>query len=477
MTPVCPAPTATDTAASAHDRRRVLFVSYHFPPVGGAGVQRPVKFVKYLPGWGWQPSVLTAANPSAPVFDDSLCTDLPPDLVIARARTCEPGYRVKQQLAAVPAGGRAPRGPRAALRHCMRAAAGLLLQPDPQVLWLPTAYRAGCQLLSRLPHEVILATAPSYSNLILGTWLKLRTGLPLVVDFRDEWDLSSQYLENSRRDRFSHAVQERMQRWVLRHADAILATTAASARRLQDRARAAGSTAEAQCIYNGFDEVDFQRPHGVERARLARQAAEEPPRFRLVYTGTLWNLTSAAPLAAAVELLRRESPETLARLELVLVGRKTDAQREVVQEITRSGCRVHDADYCDHDQAIDLMQSADGLCLLLSDVPGADRVAPAKLFEYLAAGRPLLAVTPAGETADIVRRFFPAGHYLPGDAAGIARWLRAQVAQWVPGERTTCGRRPPAQVEQFSRRRQAGELAALLDELTPVPVVPDAGWV
>lgn len=444
--------------ANKKSARRVLLVSYHFPPVGGAGVQRPVKFVKYLREHGWEASVLIAANPSVPVFDESLCADLPEDLVIARARTWEPDYSAKQKLAQ--SAGQSQVGIKTAIkglcRGLVRKAAGVLLQPDPQVLWLPAAYREGSNLLSQLPHDAILATAPPYSNLILGTMLKKRFALPLIVDFRDEWDLSSQYLENSQHDWISRVVQERLQRMVLRNADAIVATTQASTQRLLDRARLAGSSAAAQCIYNGYDTQDF-----ANVAETAR-STESQARFRLVYTGTLWNLTSVAPLVEAIELLQRESPGVLKNLELLFVGRKTEAQKELLKRIAPTGCHFEEQDYCDHHSAVELMQSADGLALLLSAVPGADRVAPAKLFEYLATSKPLLSIVPHGETAEIARRFFPEGQFVPEDVAGIAAWIKQQTARRQSG---LAAAKPAADVAQFSRRHQAGELAQLLNTL------------
>ncbi len=430
--------------------RRVLLISYHFPPVGGAGVQRPAKFVKYLRDFGWEPTVLMASNPSAPVIDESLCHDLPENLQILKARTLEPSYAAKQQLIANTTSKRL--NPLRAIRGVARGLAGLLLQPDPQILWLPAAYQAAAALLNREPHAVILATAPAYTNLLLGGLLKQRFKIPLVCDFRDEWDLSSEYLENRSRDGLTRLVQQKMQNWVLHRTDAIVATTAVSTQRLLERARQVRSQATADCIYNGYDDSDFANSP-VESHVLPRDSQ----RYRLVYTGTLWNLTTVAPLVEAIERLQRESPALLEKLELVFVGRKTPAQQQLLQRVTSTGCLLRESDYCDHHDAVSLMRTADGLCLLLSDLPGADRVAPAKLFEYLAAGRPVLGITPSGETAGLVREFFPHGQFVPQDVSGIANWLRGQILK----AGSSCGAKG---AERFSRRALTGRLAAVLDQ-------------
>lgn len=452
----------SETNAAPPLSKRLLLISYHFPPVGGAGVQRPLKFVKYLRRYGWDVSVLMAANPSVPVFDESLCRDLPDDLVIEKARTWEPDYKTKQQL-----GGNSQSAPnrrgllttiKGAVKRAVKGIAHTLLQPDPQMLWLPNALGAARRLLKRLPHHAILATAPPYSNLILGTMLKNRTGLPLVVDYRDEWDLSSQYLENSKRDWFSSMVQERMQRSVLRRADAIVATTHGSTQRLQERAKKAGGSAPAFCIFNGFDETDFQhishQPQNVNGDQL---------RFRLVYTGTLWNLTTVEPLVRAIVQLHTDMPELLDRLELVFVGRKTPEQIELLERIKRTRCRIVLRDYCDHSEALKLMAGADALCLLLSGVPGAERVAPAKLFEYLALRKPILAITPEGETSAIVRRFFPHNQFEPTNETGIANWLSERLAEFPGTGRDELEQGEPADLTEFTRVFQAGQLAEVLN--------------
>ena len=448
-----------DRSKAAVRNRRLLLISYHFPPVGGAGVQRPVKFAKYLGRFGWDVSVLMASNPSVPVFDESLCKDIPADVELRKARTWEPGYALKQGIA----GGDSATGLgvrlKSAVKGQLKKSAGLLLQPDAQVLWTPNAYQEALRLLRQMPHDAILATAPPYSNLLLGGLLKRKTGLPLIVDYRDEWDLSSKYLENSQRDWWSTFVQKRIQRWILKRSDQILATTQASTRLLEQRAHDWGSQAEADCIYNGFDADDLQ--HVAADSSLQKPA----DCFRIVYTGTLWNLTTIAPLVSAIEELRERQPELLPKLELVVVGRKTPQQQALLDRTVACGCRTVFADYCDHDQALGWMASADALCLLLSDVPGADRVAPAKLFEYLALRKPILSITPDGETTDIVRRFYPDSRFAPADAGGIARWLeqRLEVERFAGAAQVD--ELFHAEINEFSRENQAKKLAALLNGL------------
>ena len=447
------------------ERRRVLFICYLFPPVGGAGVQRPVKFIKYLHRFGWDVTVLTVENPSVPLFDESLLNDIPAETVIQKARTMEPGYHYKTKLARPDgvAHSRSPAGKERrsftqGAKSALRSLAGVFLQPDPQILWFPAAKKKALEQLRTTPHDIIFATAPPYSSFLLGSWLKQKTGLPLVLDYRDEWDLSSAYLENSKRDRVSLLFQQRMQRNILRSADGLIATTRASTRRVVERARECGAELPGICIYNGFDDADFRDIHRDDAAGLPTD------KLRIVYTGTLWNLTTVEPLVKAIKQLSGRRPDLMDRLELVFVGRKMSHQLALLEQLRDTGCQLDIQDYCEHNEALSLMSSADILCLLLSDVEGAERVAPAKLFEYLAMRKEILAIVPNGETADIVKRYFPGNHFTGNDVGRICHWIQERIERQSD---LSFGCMENNDISEFSRYRQAGQLSEYLARFIP----------
>lgn len=440
-----------DPGMSPDRLRNVLLISYHFPPVGGAGVQRPIKFCKYLRQFGWEPTVLTAQNPSAPVFDESLCRDLPEGMQIARARTWEPDYSVKQKLNATAVKSSAWH-PRRLISRGIKSISKLVLQPDPQILWLPEAYRQGVRTLRRQRFDAILATAPTYTNFILGAMLKRKFNVPLILDYRDEWDLSSKYLENRSQDWYSRWIQERQQRSVLKAADALVATTEQSAETLRNRAGKLGRDLPSECIYNGFDWEDFLETD---------ETTTKHDRFRLVYTGTLWNLTSIEPIVRAVEQLHRQHPELCELLEVETVGRNLPEQAVLLERLKATGCRLTVEEYQPHAEVVQRMVRGDALCLLLSDVAGAERVVPGKMFEYLASQRPILAVMPNGDSSRIVERFYPENHFVPGDIAGIAEWLERALRGFRKGKRLS-GPIRKDEIEKYSREGQTERLADLL---------------
>ena len=173
---------------------------------------------------------------------------------------------------------------------------------------------------------------------------------------------------------------------VLRSADAIVATTRASVTEIERHCRNAGISTPATCIYNGYDEDDIAG---------SQTQATAGNRFRLVYTGTLWNLTDVTPLVSALVHLSSIAPQAAGQIDLVLAGRSTTEQASHLNGLHGTPISVQRQGYVPHRTAIDLAASSHVLVMLLADQPGAERVVPAKLFEYLALASPFWRFVPA----------------------------------------------------------------------------------
>lgn len=402
--------------------RTVLIISYFFPPVGGAGVQRVTKFVKYLPQIGWQPVVLTASNPSVPVFDETLLDDVPSGTEVYRARTLEPGYAMKQAVSASAETSGSGLQLKSAFKGLLRRIASVLLQPDPQILWFPAAVKQAHEAIRKHKPAVIFVSAPPFSSLLIGAWMARRYGLPLILDYRDEWDISNSVWENKKFSGFSRAIQSRMQSYAIRSCAAIVATTMMSVRQLQSKAQTLGVNATAHCIYNGFDADDFSQD------RQTNVAAEK---YVLSYVGTLWNLTSIEPLVAALKRLAEEAPEILERIELRIAGRRTAEQEEILASLQGTALELKLYDYMDHATAIRTMQDSNGLLLLLGEYEFAGRVVPGKLFEYFATANAIFAIAPKGEVWDLLQDYPLAFKAHPADVDTIVEQLRVSVSNFI----------------------------------------------
>lgn len=467
--------------------RRVLFISYAFPPTGGGGVQRSVKFAKYLPEFGWRATVLTSGNPSVPLRDADLQGELDPSTTILRARTLEPPYAVKQALT-----DSGERRLAASARGLLRRLGMRLLQPDPQVLWNPGAMWLARNALRKTEHDAIYATGPPFSSFLLGRALKKRFHLPLVLDFRDEWLLSSQYLENYQLGKLARRRQRAMMNKCLQAADAVIATTKASADELARYCHQAGSRTTVACIHNGYDPADLagmqsgsaesaglclkkpldltvstpkpgeRRPEASLRGRF--REFEAKPVWRIAYTGTLWTLTDVAPIVSALKRVSSLSPEAASRIEFALAGRRTPEQDRELRRLGSTPVSVKRHGYLAHRRSLEFAASAQALLLLLADLPGAERVVPAKLFEYLALEKPILAICPPGETAQLLQQHGHASVFRPEETEKIAAWLMAHVEQRADrsSREEESPERSGSAIDRFSRQALTGELAGLL---------------
>lgn len=431
-------------------RVRVLFVSYVFPPVGGAGVQRVTKLVRYLPAHGIRPIVLTAANPSVPVRDESLLVDVAADLRIERCLTLEPSYSIKSALASQQT--RNVSHWEKGLRLTKRLASSLLF-PDPQVLWLPAATLAVERLgRERPPIDAVFISAPPFSQLLLIPWIRRRIRAPVIIDYRDEWDTTL---------RAGRALEAgAISRWAVRHleeallmgADAITTATEEFRAALLDKVT---SLAPERVHYlpNGWDRDDMP-------------LADHPPpadRFRISYVGTVFELTSLRTFIEALRILHRERPDLAKDVDVVVHGRIVPTEARYFEGAERLGIRV--GGYLEHRRALEVLARSHLNLCVLNEFEGAERVYPAKIFELMALRRRILVITPNGALERLARQHqiqdvvYPEPHVL-------AQLLERLVSDWQAGSYQHVV--SPPRVERYERRAIAGELATILRRLTGI---------
>ncbi len=445
-----------------HRNKRVLFVAYQFPPAGGIGVHRVVKFVKYLSLFGWDASVLTVSNPSVPITDDSLCADVPEKTTIVKAKTWEPDYSWKQKLASEtkPAASSSTQKKRF-LKPLLKSTANLFLQPDLQILWYKNAVRAGRKLLREVKHDAIIATAPPFSSFLVGRKLAKKSGLPLILDYRDEWGISNAYWENKQPNFVSAAIQSRMQKRLLKDATLAIATTPSSCESVQRTADQANSTVRCEYIYNGYDPDDFKQNDSASASR--KDYGNGLKKFRLAYVGTLWNLNSIEPLVDAMLMLNQQSPELSEQIEFVVAGRRTPEQEALLDQLEQLPCQIVRLPFIGHDEAIQLMQTSDCLVLLNSNLPGAERIVNGKIFEYIAAEKPFLLISPPGDMWQLTSDCPYAHPCDPASPEEIAVALESRIKQFCEGIAPDAGTWSPC---SHQRKGRAEQLARLLDEVT-----------
>lgn len=495
--------------------KRVLVITYYWPPSGGSGVQRWVKFAKYLPQEGWQPVIYTPENPEYTVMDHTLEAEIPHAAEIIRRPILEP-YNLYRRLMGRgastdmktltaprvhqtpgPAGGDVPVMP-GSDRASSRLAGdevtpissgrktwkqrlslwirGNLFVPDPRVGWVRPSVRFLKEYLAEHPVDVIVTTGPPHSMHLIGQRLHRELGIPWIPDFRDPWS-RMYYLKHLPMTRRTWRRLRAMEQSVLDECSTVLAVTPL----VQEEFQAQTKTPVAM-ITNGYDGGDFD------------QAVEPDGFFNVVHTGLLAADGNPVNFWKVLGIKAWADPDFKAALRLRLVGK---VDRAVYEAIEEAGLKDHvvDLGYRDHLAAVREQLSASVLVLPLRNDPEYRPILPGKLFEYLASRRPVLGIgqedgamarvladTGAGVTAGwdniaAMRAFidaawdaFRAGQ-TPGQAGGDASVMpgsasvmpgldRASVPGIAPGL-------PPVQgdITRFSRRSLTHELAALLEQV------------
>lgn len=421
--------------------RRVLFLAHDFPPVASAAAQRARQFVRYLPAHGWQPVVVTPRNGSSWAHDPTVAADLPSDLGVHRTGSIEAG-RVLGRLRRTGADGNGA-------ASASRAAAWLrewAFVPDANAGWIPFAVAAAARRARRA--DVVMTTNPPASAHVAGAVVSRVGGLPWVADFQDPWSLPS---FEGWRGRWRPRLDTRLERAALRRADRVVATTGWLADELARR----GAGERVRLVANGYEADEYP--------------VVTPPTdgaFTLVHAGSFYGPRSPEPLLVAVAAAVGAEPGLRPVLRVRLLGSQDVRSRACLDAtIERLGLHnvVERVGQRPRHEALAAMRAASVLVAVTDPVEGGRGLIPLKLYEYLGAGRPVLALAPPeGEAGRLVRAARAGIVVDPSDVAGAAVALGQLYDRWRHGRD---GHWPDPDVLDAHRwERLAGELATVLDE-------------
>ena len=435
---------------------KALFIAYYFPPVGGAGVQRIQKFVRYLGPEGILPVVV--AGPASTKghwtpSDRSLLADIPPSVEVHRIE------------------GPAPTGP----NRWERKAQSLLGLPGPFAKWwIEAATKAALNAAQDV--SFVFATMPPFESAEVADAVSQKLGIPWVADLRDPWavDEIQVYLSSLHRQ---HALSK-MENLLMRASLIVMNTPTAAAALLRTLPRLAAKTVVSIC--NGFDREDFE-------SAVSRR---DDGKFRIVHAGSLLtelglqfraqkvhrflggarkdvDILTRSPviLLEAVSAWLKERPEIATEVEIVFAGHATGSDEAVVNR-SPIGRLVRFAGYLEHAESLRLVRTADLLFLPMHNLSEGRRATtiPGKAYEYMASGRPILAGVPDGDARDFLQQCGTALVCRPDDVQGMMKNIERVYQAWKSGK--TDLRSNVAFVNQFERRTLTAALArALRDEL------------
>ena len=436
--------------------KRVLVITYYWPPTGGSGVQRWVKFAKYLPSEGWQPVIYTPENPEQLAVDHSLEADIPEGTEIIKIRITEPYELYKKFLRrsghskeAVEVNPVNAQNKSFAQKAAMWVR-GNLFRPDPRCLWIRPSVKFLKKYLEEHPVDLIVSTGPPQSMHMIGRLLSRETGLPWIADFRDPWTKIF-YFKHLSMTKATERWHQKMERKVLDEASAVVAVSPLVQQEFQSMTRT-----PVELITNGYDECDF--PDMKDTG-----AAGGPDKdFVITHTGLFAADGNPTLLWDVLSEMCAEDSAFKKALKIRLVG-KTDTQ--ILEAITESGLEENltDLGYQPHSTAIEEQRKASILILPLRKEPEYKAVLPGKLFEYIASWRPVLGIgQPDGAMSMILNKTNTGVVFDWEDKMSIKKYIDDCWKAHLDGNLTI----NDGEISAFTRRNLTRQMAELFDKVT-----------
>jgi glycosyltransferase involved in cell wall biosynthesis len=441
-------------------------ITYVFAPVGYVGTFRTLKYCKYLPALGWDPVVLTIDPRNVPHKDARLLAQMPAGAPIYRTLDIDPakwlrarGMRKLRAAAArgetVPTDaseGPVPQRPGLFKRFKQLVNAMLTDSPDSHIFWVPFAVAKGLRVIRRERIDVVYCSAPPHSSHVIAYLLGKLTGRPYVLDFRDPWVTDKRDQSPAAYYRFLSAAERWLKRVVVRSAALVIAATEGERNELYDELPGLDGQRLTH-ITNGFDPSDFEglAPSGARRSKLV-----------LTHSGTIYPRI-ADELFDALEHLVAHEPDIGRRIEVNLMGDVVYDYQPRVDALAAAGVlRAHGLKT--QSEAIQMLLDSDVL-LILRGARGhfPPSHIPAKIFEYIHVGKPILSVAADGELAKIARRSGLGIIVPPGEPLALAEQIQALAARHVEHGLEAAPDR--GYIDGFHRRALAATLAERLAEV------------
>lgn len=430
--------------------KKVLIITYYWPPSGGAGVQRWLKFSKYLREFGWEPVVFTVANGEFPEQDNSLLKDIPKNLEVIKVPIKEP-YVIYKLLTGrkknekIHAGFLTEKKKKSFLQDFAVWVRGNFFIPDARMLWIKPSVKALQQWLNTNAVDAIASTGPPHTCHLIAMQLKDKTGLPWLADFRDPWT-NIDFYKDLKLTRWADKKHHRLEKAVVTTADAVVTI----GKTMQEEF-ATQFNRKIECITNGYDDDDTSiMPDTLDT------------KFSLAHIGTMVRTRNPQGLWQALYELLNEIPDLKNHLEIKLAGKVDAAVGESLNHYSLTNY-VNRIEYLNHDEVLKVQQQSQVLLLVVNNTPNAKGVVTGKLFEYLAAKRPILCIGPTdGDAAKIIVET-QSGHCAAyDDVARIKTILKDYFNKFLKSELISNAKN----IEAYSRKNLTEKLSELLNNIT-----------
>lgn len=431
--------------------KKVLIITYYWPPSGGAGVQRVLKLVKYLRQNNWEPVIYTADEAEYPILDASLAKDIPEGVKVIRKKLWEPYSFYKKFIGQkkdqkVYSGFLSENKKSSFAQKVSVWIRGNFFIPDARCFWIKPSVRFLSEYLKQNPVDAIISSGPPHTTHLIARGVKRKTKLPWIADFRDPWtqiDFYEQLMLTSVAD----AKHKRLERSVLKEADKVITVSWNWAKDLEEIGKR-----KIEIITNGFDEDDFS----------ASGSTQPDTKFSMSHIGSLNGDRNAANFWLALKELCADDAQFKTDLVIRLIGKNDFA---VYQSIEQNGLQeqLEKIEYIPHSETGKYQQRSSVLLLFLNNTPNVLGIIPGKLFEYLAARRPILVIGNSnGDSARIVTETNAGAICDFDEKEKMKTTIKDFYTRWKKNELTVSA----AAIEKYSRKTIAQKFAVLLNEIT-----------
>ena len=437
--------------------KKVLIITYYWPPAGGSGVQRWLKFVKYLREFGYEPVIYTPQNPELMAKDLSLEADIPEGIEIIKRKIKEP-YTLYKHLTGkkgpIKPGfvtERSSSGEKASFeKRSLKERLSLLIRsnlffPDPKMLWIAPSVRYLKKYLSKNRIEIIVTTGPPHSMHIIGRKIAKATPTPWLADFRDPWTkmYNFKYMEHTSLIKRKHKKAERK---ILTTADAVVTVTETIRTELETITL---NKKKVSVVTNGYDETDYTTP-----------APTPDSNFTITFTGLFVKTQNPQNLWQYLGQKAATDKDFASNLRIRLIGH---IDSDILITITHAGLdkNLILAEYMPHQEVIKWQRSAQLLLLPGGSEPEAKGILTGKLFEYLAARRPILAFGIEGGDMDTTLRNSQAGDLF---GYGTDEKLKTKIDEYYEQYKTNGILPTTGTIEQYSRKELTRKMASIMDD-------------
>lgn len=426
------------------ETKKVLIITYYWPPSAGSGVQRWLKFAKYLPEFGWEPVIFTPENPDFDLKDESLLNEINSQMEVIKFPIWEPYgvfRKLKKGKLADPSKVLEKKKKSFSDKSAIWLRANVLI-PDPRIFWVKPAVDFLKDLVEQGQFSAIITTGPPHSLHLIGLGLKRKTGINWLADFRDPWS-KWEFLDTLPMLDWVKKRHEKLEMEVLASADSITTISPTFQKDFEDL-----SQNKIHLLTNGYDSDDL--PANWKFSVPSQETIE------ILYTGVIDAIRNPLPFIEAFKEVFQASNK---KSTLRFVGKVSEAVINHISQDSWLKKNVKLEGYVSHEKVFDYYQNAHLLLLILTDTKNAKGNIPGKLFEYLSTGRPILALgDPQGDSSTILSS-------CQGGKV-IAHTDNTKIKDFLINFNPQSEFKVSEKVNQYSRKNLSQQLAKLLDEQT-----------